>query len=686
MIKVKTFTLGGIGRFVDKQTIDFTRLGNLVQVDAFNKNTNGSSGSGKTTLFNGLEYNLGINDLAVTVLQSRLSEEGIFTLGEYEVDEKDLKLLRSKSKVTLEYDGNTYSGSKAVDEKLDQILFGGMDRKVFRPMLHKRQKEGGFFLEFTPAKMNDFLTSALDLISVKKKLEVVEAEFKFLWDQFVKTSNSRESAIAALDASRDALAALGEVPVATVAPEDIERLKAEWKAAERDWLAAEQGQKSALSELEKERPQTSIFPYDRAQIEAYERGINILKEKISQLQEQERSRYLAANRTAVVLGRDKALLESLVASGNKAKTEAVAVAAKIKKIRESVCPTCEQSWANDAAKAEESKLMEMIKDLRERVSSGAQAEADLVRANARLEELATELQERPLPEVDDLKQSISDLSKKLEAERVREKDHVSTQNAANNKIQAEFTAKQAEVRACYEQLIPGLRNTSVGKKYEYESAERKLKEETEAVARHSRMVSTVEAQIESHKNNVEKLSNELSDLKEKLEVTEEVKKAIKSYISCSFDDALEQIGDTATRIVRSIPNMANATIQLEGVRETKDGKVKEEVNAVISMDGEIGVPIKSLSGGERSAVDLAVDLAVIDLLENKTNKGIDIFILDEPFTGLDTVSIEMALDVLKNSNINKKLIIVDHNPEVKQMVESRLVVVREGTTSKIEQS
>ena len=111
--------------------------------------------------------------------------------------------------------------------------------------------------------------------------------------------------------------------------------------------------------------------------------------------------------------------------------------------------------------------------------------------------------------------------------------------------------------------------------------------------------------------------------------------------------------------------------------------MKEEVNAVISMDGEVGIPIKSLSGGERSSVDLAVDLAVIDFVESESAKGIDVFILDEPFTGLDTVSIEMALEVLKNSNSKKKLIVVDHNPEVKEMVSNRLVVVREGTTSSI---
>lgn len=44
----------------------------------------------------------------------------------------------------------------------------------------------------------------------------------------------------------------------------------------------------------------------------------------------------------------------------------------------------------------------------------------------------------------------------------------------------------------------------------------------------------------------------------------------------------------------------------------------------------------------------------------------------------------MAMEVLKNSNINKKIVIVDHNPEIKEMVQNRLIVVRDGLTSKIE--
>ena len=156
---------------------------------------------------------------------------------------------------------------------------------------------------------------------------------------------------------------------------------------------------------------------------------------------------------------------------------------------------------------------------------------------------------------------------------------------------------------------------------------------------------------------------------------------MKSYLSCSFDDALDSVSETSTRILRSVPTMANATIRLEGTKELGTGAVKEMVNAIIDNDGELEIPIKSLSGGERSAVDLAIDLAVCEMIQEKANKGIDVLILDEPFSGLDSIGIEQALEMLKT--LDKRILIVEHNNIAKEMIPDKLTVIRENDTSYI---
>jgi DNA repair exonuclease SbcCD ATPase subunit len=166
-------------------------------------------------------------------------------------------------------------------------------------------------------------------------------------------------------------------------------------------------------------------------------------------------------------------------------------------------------------------------------------------------------------------------------------------------------------------------------------------------------------------------------------VSAEAVKIIRSYMNSLFQDALDAIAVKATQILSRIPNMATASIYFEGFKETKSGSIKDEVTAILTMDGEINIPIKSMSGGERTAIDLAVDLAVIDMIEEQAGKGLDIFILDEPFDGLDSICREECLQILQAHVTGKKIIVVDHSNETKEMVHDTIRVVRDGQESRI---
>jgi DNA repair exonuclease SbcCD ATPase subunit len=144
---------------------------------------------------------------------------------------------------------------------------------------------------------------------------------------------------------------------------------------------------------------------------------------------------------------------------------------------------------------------------------------------------------------------------------------------------------------------------------------------------------------------------------------------------------LDYIGDQATQILSKIPNMANASIYFEGCKENKNGSIKDEVNAILNMDGENEIDIKTLSGGEETSIELAVDFAVIEMIEHKTGKGADFFIMDEPFTGLDSINSSQCLEMLQNLDTNKKIIMVDHSPELKAMVNEIITVIRDGEES-----
>lgn len=717
MLTPRSLSLQNIGRFVTKQTVYFDSMGNLVQIDGENRNTGGSSGSGKSTFFNALEYNLGLNDLPVTVLQSRLTKEGIFTEGIYDWDGKEVILTRGKGKLSITIDGNLIEGSnKLVEEKIDELF--GMSRDLFRPMLHKRQKEGGFFLAMTPSKIHEFLTNVLNLGEYAKKLDILDKKIKELTSKKETSEVELKSARAALQATQDAVLALGLAPIRDMHQPVVLELKNKADVSYAKLLSVIAECEAQNKILDAQRPIPVIVqnipapildstPFNRSSLDIAVAQKATTEKQVADILERERHRQETVKQGIQERKITESTLIYKISLGNTAKNEAAKLAGEIKQIRNCVCPTCLQSWIAESAKAKEFDMLAKLNVYKIQIREGAAAEQAINVLNIELDQLNQQLTPYVDPTLAYLKLDIAAQDATIQEEQAKFNAHQARISAENNQKLAvyraeqdriqneankinkdandEFAVKQQALRYSHTVALDQARGQSEVDRRAFEAAANKLKSFEEANARYTSSMTTLKAQEEQYNQKIAHIDQVLVHTSIQLVIAEETKRAVKSFMSCSFDEALDEIGDVATRIIRAIPNMANATIQFQGIRETQSGKIKEEVNAVISMDGEEGIDIRSLSGGERSSADLAIDLAVIDLIENRSNKGISIFILDEPFTGLDTVSIEMVLEVLKNAKINKKLILVDHNPEVKQMVESRLVAVRNGLTSEITQ-
>jgi DNA repair exonuclease SbcCD ATPase subunit len=732
VLKLKKLTLGGIATFVERQTVYFDRLGHLIQFDGENRNTGGSSGAAKSSVFNALDYLLGVNDLPTTVLQSRYTKEKIFVEGEFDWDGKHVVITRA-AKLAIDVDGDITTGSSDLtEEKLDQIL--GMPRKVFRKLLHKRQKEGGFFLEFTPKETYTFLTDAMNLSAERKKLEKVEAKIA----ELEKSKASKESAVLSLKASvkatQESILALGLAPVRDIHQSVILELKGKMDASASALAKVLEDHKGTNDLLDSQRPILIPNPAletaeqlpqpelmeanlgNSAQISELEDQIAVLTKEISELKQAESDRIKKV--TAAIQERKLTLsvLSHKCTIASTAKNEAIKLAGEIKKIRDAICPTCEQSWVTETAKIKETELLDRLTQFKVQIQDGVSAENTIKTTQNEIESLQIELNPQGLDEILHRNSTLIGYNSQLSVEKDKAntykaeisvknaeilKNHAEKQKAINYEVSnrnagilADISAKNKAASDEYQFKVTAVRETQAREleqargqadvdRRAFEAAANKLKAFTDSLARYESSLKTMKEQEANYLDLLLKAEEDFNQLLKQISLAEELRKAVKLFISISFDGALESIGDAATKIIRCVPTMSNATIQFEGQKETKDGKIKEEVNAVISMNGDIGIPIKSLSGGERSSVDLAVDLAVIEFIEEESAKGIDVFILDEPFTGLDPVGIEMVLEFLRNLTSTKKLIIVDHNSEVKEMVSDRLVVVREGNSSTI---
>ena len=75
--------------------------------------------------------------------------------------------------------------------------------------------------------------------------------------------------------------------------------------------------------------------------------------------------------------------------------------------------------------------------------------------------------------------------------------------------------------------------------------------------------------------------------------------------------------------------------------------------------------IGALSGGEHRCLSLAVDFAVIDVLETMFGFSLNPIMLDEPFDSLDAANRDRVVDLLEQLAVNRQIWVVDHAAESK---------------------
>jgi ABC-type lipoprotein export system ATPase subunit len=706
MLKIKSLVLQNIGRFTEPQTILFDSLGPLVQVDGVNANTGGSSGSGKSTIFNALDYLFGLNDIPNSLLQSRLTKGSISVAAVFDYNGRPLTITRSK-KLTIDLDGEVTSGSsKITEEKLDQIL--GVSRPLFRSMLHKRQKEGGFFLALTPRETYDFLTDCLNLTDLRAKAEVAHEAASELATRLATKNAAVEAAKASSWATNNAIEALGPRPEGTADREALIALKAEAEKAHYLVENLKAGQAQELAELEKQKPTLEFGQFDDSRLQELTEQRSMFERAITQAERLEFERTSKIKdecqkkkaEYARIEQQKKAKLEGLNRTkleGDVAKGRATQLAEEIRQLRENTCFTCHQTWNNEATKKKELELLSEMTRCKDLIQAGTDAglaasllaseiAADKTKSEADLKvimDLADAVKLDRNIQVSGAQTSIAGIDKEIAIEKGKKDGYFGGIQARNKALTDEFAAKVAALRAEHLHMLQALVTESAAKRRALDLAVGGIKAQQEALERFDKTAASLAQQQEASMQKLMDVTAELLAINTRALMAEEAKRAIKAYTSRLFDTALQTISENATRIIRQIPNMANATIQLSATRETGDGKIKEEVNAVIHNDGEENIPLKTLSGGERTSADLAVDLAAIQFLEDQAGKGIDLFILDEPFTGLDSANIEAIVEMLKASSLTKRIVVVDHNPVIAESFESKIIVRRQGSSSSL---
>lgn len=678
-LRLKSLKISNVGRFVGSHTIDLTIKSNLIQVDGLNENTGGSSGSGKSTIFNSLDYLLGINNIPSTVLQSRLSDEPMEVEGIFQDGDDEYSIVRGKGLgLSIKKNGiDIVSGNNAMaEEKLDEIL--NVPRELLGRMIHKKQKEGGFFLGLTPKQTHAFLVDVLDLKKWTDKIDDLEKREKEISTRIQLLSVNESSTIQAKESFEKTLSDLVE-PKLDWDPSILQILEMNFKRFQSEYLQVSGDLEKELLKIEKIETPKLEWNQQIAKISLE------IEQLIAQEKAEEKIKFNNLNSLSLKI---KSLQDEITAdlksseSINKLELKIKDLKAKALEIKSKKCPTCKQDWHNG-----EQELNLIILKIKENMSeierlnsvlSGVEAK------NSALADLKAKFHNIQSEKESPIKSQINTLVLKKATLEAEDKRLMELKMQAYQQNLDMLKKKESDIRSKYSEKLETIKfNADESfkilhiKKSEYDTylASKNNYESTKT---------SIFNKLEQYNNALLLILKEKTALeKEKLLITNACN-LIKSYTMNLFQDMLANISLKATEMLSKIPNMSTATLYFDSLKETKSGTLKEEINAVFTIDGEIGVPVKSMSGGERTAIDLAVDLAVIQVIEERVGKGLDIFILDEPFDGLDSICREQSLELLKANVTNKKVIVVDHSNETKEMISDRILVIRSGQVSRID--
>ena len=193
------------------------------------------------------------------------------------------------------------------------------------------------------------------------------------------------------------------------------------------------------------------------------------------------------------------------------------------------------------------------------------------------------------------------------------------------------------------------------------------------------LIEKAKANQETCRTEVEQLKNSIKDKLEEKNCLNFWAQAysnsgIKSYV---LDDITPFLNKRANKYLSKLTS-GRIEVNFSTSTTLKSGEKREKFSIeILNKDG--GSAYLANSGGEKKRVDLAINLALQDLVASRSNKRMNIAIFDEAFDALDQNGIESVMELLLELQSEKStIIVISHNEHLKSYVTNTITVVKEN--------
>jgi len=329
------------------------------------------------------------------------------------------------------------------------------------------------------------------------------------------------------------------------------------------------------------------------------------------------------------------------------------------------CPTCGTLLDQDHLKEVANSFKDKIKDKNQEIEKQQKiVDASNKKISNLKEEIDSLTPEIPLSRAEVLEEKLKDY------------DLVCGELKTNQTSLDEFSSKLATLMTNNSMISDQIDEIKVEYEMDY------LNELSDRIKNIDHEIKTKQEEKNPYKlinNDVEikKYSKKIEDLQKELEEKEEEKKY--------WDFWKDAFGNKGLKIhiFDSVIPYFNSRIQFY-LDILSAGKFKLEFDKDLSYSIE-GTKYNNNSSGEKKRIDLAVMIALFDLLNLRTSSSSNILILDEVLDSLDEIGVESVQDLLIELNKRiKNIFIISHNNNLSENFPNVMNIVKNQGVSKIE--
>ena len=147
--------------------------------------------------------------------------------------------------------------------------------------------------------------------------------------------------------------------------------------------------------------------------------------------------------------------------------------------------------------------------------------------------------------------------------------------------------------------------------------------------------------------------------------------------SLLIGQALKEIGKYANQALSSFDDYD--TLSIRFITSKPD-----EIEIMIRKDPEAGFrEFDTFSGAERFIVSFAIRMAMAEILSHKYGSDIKFILLDEAGTALDDYNMGLFANMLKRMSLDKLVLCITHQKELKDHIPQTILVKRSGGKSEV---